>query len=101
MSDAKLASTHPRKARNTQLVKDPKDPQHPRGLAPPGVAARRSLVRGWFQVPPFQATNPSYRGDPRCQVSDPENWETALTPPKMGTGAREERTGTGSSPSFA
>src|SRR5262245_58747328 len=65
------------------------------------VTARRLLVSGLVPASPFQATDPSYRGAPRCQASDPKNWETALTPPQMGTGARKEETGTGVSPSFA
>src|SRR5688572_3304145 len=45
MSDAKLASTHPRKARNTQLVKDPKLTTYVRSEAlPPGC---QSSVAGF------------------------------------------------------
>jgi hypothetical protein len=43
MSDAKLTFTHPRKARNTQLVKDPKRTSRPRSEA----FARQSESRGF------------------------------------------------------
>src|SRR5215213_8915203 len=79
MSDAKLASTHPRKARNTQLVKDPdKTPDARSEALPPGC---RSSVVG-FRVSPFQTTSTYYRGHPGCQASRPNFWETALKPPE-------------------
>src|SRR5689334_6737854 len=83
MSDAKLASTHPRKARNTQLVKDPDTASDAKTEA---LTARLSVVFGWFQASPFQATNPYYRGQSRCQGSGSVFWETTLTPPEKWAG---------------
>ena len=85
MSDAKLASTHPRKARNTQLVKDPDKASDAQSEAlPPGC---RSSVVG-FRASPFQTTSTYYRGHPGCQASGPNFWETALTPPESGSGSQ-------------
>ena len=47
MSDAKLASTHPRKARNTQLVKDPDGPFDAQSEAlPPGCCSSIGWIQG-------------------------------------------------------
>src|SRR5215208_1855492 len=87
MSDAKLASTHPRKARNTQLVKDPEnDPASSiRGFRPAVWFAR------FFAGAAVSGDKPMIPRPSRVSSFEERKLEKVLSPPGRDVvGARED-----------
>jgi len=89
MSDAKLASTHPRKARNTQLVKDPEnDPASSiRGFRPAVWFAR------FFAGAAVSGDKPMIPRPSRVSSFEERKLEKVLSPPgrDVGWGQRGRR----------